>query len=307
MAKEFYMRTVQTGRYFRVARYTRALPGDSKSVRAAKQASTNAAQKFINIKNTTERLSMLLETNFDRKDESCFCTFTFRPGEEPANQKHTISIFSSYVRKLRPYLQKDGRLFQYIYTVEGTPLKSCPSAARVDDLEWEKTPWRQRERWEQLDSKAQDEAQGEEIRLHVHCFLNLREHDYDAVRAMWPYGQVFISRMKVNEKRTFTRLASYVTKEKRSDKKGNGSRAYITSLNIKQPDTNGHWCAAHEGIVIPDRAEVLEHSNNSEYVYGTSVEYLYYRLPRPQQLPEPYKGKGKIKGRPEKSRPKEAE
>lgn len=307
MAKAFYMRTVQTGRYFRVARYTRALPGDSKAVRAAKQNATNAAQKYLNIKNSTERLSMLLETNFDRKDESCFCTFTFRPGEEPANQKHAISIFSAYVRKLRPYLQKDGRLFQYIYTVEGTPLKSCPSAARVDDLEWEKYPWKQEERWKELDRSAQDEAKDEETRLHVHCFLNLRKQDYEAVRAMWPYGHVFISWMKVNEKRTFTRLASYVTKEKRSDKKGNGSRAYIASLNIKQPAINGHWCEAHEGIVLPDGAEKLDYDNHSEYEYGSSVEYLYYRLPRPQQLPEPYKGKGKIKSRPTKSRLKKTE
>lgn len=291
MGKALFIRTVQAGRYRKVARYTRALPGDSKAVRAAKQNATSAAQKFINIKNATERLELLLCANFDSKD-ACFCTFTFRDGDEPANQKHTRRIFAEYVRKLRPYLQENGRLFRYIYAVEGSPLKSCQSAAPVDSMEWEKTPWRQRERWELLDSNAQEEAQDEETRLHVHCFLNLRKQDYEAVRAMWPYGQVYISQMKVNEIHTFSRLACYVTKEKRSDKKGNGARAYITSLNLEQPVISGHWCDDHEGIVLPQGAEAIKRGADYEEVYGSYMEYLYYRLPRPQQLPEPYKGKG---------------
>lgn len=166
MGKGLYIRTVTAGRYQKTVRYTRALPGDAKAVRAAKQAATNAAQKYLNIKNATENLQLLLCANFDRPKESCFCTFTFKPGAEPANQKHAGKIFAGFVRKLRPYL-KDSR---YIYVVEGTPLKSCPSAAPVEDMEWEKAPWRQTERWEQLDSSDQGDAKGEEIRLHIHCF-----------------------------------------------------------------------------------------------------------------------------------------
>ena len=125
MSKGLYMRTITAGRYQKTVRYTRVLPGDAKTVRAAKQAATNAAQKYINIKNTTENLQLLLCANFDRPKESRFCTFTFKPGAEPANQKHAGKIFAGFVRKLRPYL-KDSR---YIYVVEGTPLKSCPFAA----------------------------------------------------------------------------------------------------------------------------------------------------------------------------------
>lgn len=303
MGKAMYMRTLIAGRYRKVVRYTRALPGEAKTVRAAKQAATNAAQKYINIKNATERLELLLAANFDRPKESCFCTFTFRPGAEPANQKHTKSIFAGFMRELRPCL-KDNR---YIYTVEGTDLKSCPSAAPVERMEWEKAPWRQEERWEKLDSSAQEEAQEEEIRLHVHCFLNLEKEEYETVRAMWPYGQVFISQMKVNETHTFPRLASYVTKEKREDKKGNGARAYVPSLNLCKPVITGHWCAEHEGIVLPQGAELIAGGSDYEAVYGSSMEYKFFRLPRPRQLPEPYKSKGKIKGRPAKSRPGKAE
>ena len=308
MAKSLYIRTVYAGRYRKVARYTRAQPGDSKPVRQAKQTATNAAQKFINIKNSTERLELLLCSNFDSK-ESCFCTFTFRNDCLPANQKHTRQIFADYIRQLRPELQTDGRVMKYIYTVEGAPLSGCPTAAPVDGQEWEKTPWRVRERWEQLDEQAQkgqQPAEEQETRLHVHCFLNLRPQDYETVKALWPYGQVYISKMKVNDIATFSRLASYVTKEKRSDKKGNGSRAYISSKNLEQPVITGHWCEEHEGLVLPQGAEAIKRGAEYNDVYGSSVEWLYYRLPRQQTPPQPYKSKGTVGRQPKKKRRSQA-
>ena len=137
MAKSLYIRTVQAGRYLKAVRYTRAQPGDSKRVRQAKQAATNTAQKFINIKNSTERLEFLLCANFSRKGYSCFCTFTFRPDCLPANQKHTQAIFSGFLRNLRKQLRSEDGM-KYIYTVEGIPLAECSCAAVVDDQLWEK-------------------------------------------------------------------------------------------------------------------------------------------------------------------------
>lgn len=164
----------------------------------------------------------------------------------------------------------------------------------------------EKERWEQLDSSAQQQPQEEETRLHVHCFLNLEKGEYETVRALWPYGNVYISPMKVNETHSFQRLASYVTKEKREDKKGNGARAYIPSKNLEKPVITGHWCAEHEGIVLPQGAELIAGGSDYEAVYGSSMEYKYFRLPRPTQRPEPYKSKGKITGQPAKKRPEKA-
>lgn len=182
----------------------------------------------------------------------------------------------------------------YIYTVEGMPLAECSCAAVVDDQPWEKTPWREKERWEMLGCNAQSIPQTAEPRLHVHCFLNLSKDDCEAVRAMWTYGQVFISPIKVNDISSFSRLASYVTKEKRSEKKPNGSRAYISSKNLEQPVVSGHWCDEHEGLVLPQGAEAISRGSEYNDVYGSSVEWLHYRLPRPQQPPQPYKSKGRI-------------
>ena len=87
MAKDFYIRIRTAGRYRLVARCSRPLPGDSDATRTAKQAATTAAQKYINIKNATERLQLLLCANFDSK-EACFCTFTCTDETLPANRKH---------------------------------------------------------------------------------------------------------------------------------------------------------------------------------------------------------------------------
>ena len=292
MAKEYYMRYRTAGRYQLITRYSRPLPGDSKTVKAAKQAATTAAQKYINIKNATERLQLLLCANFDSKD-ACFCTYTFTDEALPANRKHTKTIFAGYLRNLRNVWKQSARPFKYIYTIEGEPLTSCPAAAPVAGNRWEITPWREDKRWEQLDTAAQEGAEPP-TRLHIHCFFLLQKADWEAVKALWPYGQVYISQMKVNELTTFQRLANYVTKESRAGAKGNGARAYTPSTNLEQPVIDGHWCSEFEGIALPMGAEKISSGADCNEIYGSSMEYLFYRMPRDTQQPQPYKSKGKV-------------
>lgn len=291
MAKEFYMRFRTAGRYRLVTRYSRPLPGDSEAARTAKQAATTAAQRYINIKNATERLQLLLCANFDSKD-ACFCTFTFTDETLPANRKHTKIIFTDYVRKLRTEWKRTGRSLKYIYTIEGDPLSAFPSALPVAGQCWEVAPWRDCQRWEGLDT-AQD-APEPPTRFHAHCFLLLQKADYETVKALWPYGQVYISQMKVNELMTFQRLASYVTKESRTGAKGNGARAYTPSLNLEQPSIDGHWCTEFEGITVPSGAEKISSGADSNEIYGSSMEYVFYRMARPVPQPQPYRSKGKL-------------
>lgn len=286
------MRRRKAGRYYLITRSSRPLPCDSEAARAAKQAATTAAQKYINIKNAAERLQLLLCANFDSRD-ACFCTFTFTDETLPANRKHTKAIFTGYLRSLRKVWKQDGRPFKYIYTIEGEPLTSCPVAAPVAGSRWEVTPWREWKRWEQLDTASQDGAEMP-TRLHAHCFLLLRKEDYESVRSLWPYGQVYISQMKVNELTTFQRLANYVTKEIRTGAKGNGDRAYTPSTNLEQPVIDGHWCSEFEGIALPMGAEKISSGADCNEIYGSSMEYLFYRTPRDTQQPQPYKSKGKV-------------
>ena len=292
MAKDYYMRYRTAGRYQLITRYSRPLPGDSTPVKTAKQAATTAAQKYINIKNATERLQLLLCANFDSKD-ACFCTYTFTDETLPANRKHTKAIFAGYLRNLRKVWKQSERPFKYIYTIEGEPLTTCPVAVPMAGNRWEITPWRDEPRWEQLDTGNQEGAETP-VRLHIHSFFLLTKSDCEAVRSLWPYGQVYINQMKVNELTTFQRLASYVTKESRTGAKGNGARAYTPSTNLDQPEISGHWCSEFEGISLPLGAEKIASGADCNEVFGSSVEYLFCRMPRNAPQPQPYRSKGKV-------------
>lgn len=293
MGKALYIRTLTAGRYRKVVRYTRPLPGDAQAVRQAKKAAARGAQKYINAKNCADRLELLLCANFDQKG-ACFCTFTFRDDCLPANQKHTEKIFSSFIRKLRTEQARHSRDMKYIYATEGTGLQDFPEAVAVDGMTEEITPWKKKEYWEALTEKPQEGAQEKEIRLHVHCFLLLEKRDYETVRAFWPYGHVYINCIQTEDKDTFHRLAYYVTKESRSNQKRNGARSYTPSKNLKRPEITGHWCEEYEAITLPRGAVEIRHEAYSEEVWGSSMECLVYRVPWQQQTPPPYQTHGRI-------------
>ncbi len=293
MAKEFYMRTMVAGRYLKIIRYTRPLPGDNKVVRQAKTAATNAAQRYINIKNSVEKLQLLLCANFDRKD-ACFCTFTFDDGSLPANRKHTQNIIATTFRALKKEFQRQGRDMKYIYVIEGESLSAAPDAVPVTAQPWEITPWREQDKWSEMDLLPATSAQELPTRFHAHSFMLLQKSDYETVRALWHYGHVYINPMRVNDLMTFQRLANYATKGARDKGLPNGTRVYTPSLGLEQPITEGHWCNAFEGIALPQGAEQLDRGTAANDIYGTSVEYLYCRLPRSQPPPKPYMGKGRI-------------
>lgn len=304
MAKNFYMRTMVAGRYLKIIRYTRPLPGDNKVVRQAKTAATNAAQRYINIKNSAEKLQLLLCANFDRKD-ACFCTFTFDDDNLPANRKHAQSIIVSTFRALKKEFRRQGRDMKYIYVVEGESLSTAPDAVPVAAQPWEIAPWREREKWAEMDLLPATGSQEPPTRFHVHGFLILQKEDYETVRALWPYGHVYINPMRVNDLMTFQRLANYATKEARDNDLPNGMRVYTPSLGLEQPTTEGHWCNDYEGIALPQGAEQLDRGSAVNDIYGSSMEYLYCRMPRPQQPPQPYTGKGRIDRRKRRSKPTE--
>ena len=288
MSKNFYVRTITAGRYVKSVRYMRSFPSDSEAVRAAKAATTNKAQRFINLKNAAEKLQMLLCANFDEKD-ACFCTFTFSEENLPANRKMARQIFRSFLNALRRKWRKQKKQLQYIYTIEGN---MEPDASDVDGMQWEIRPWMVKGKWDQVDKSAK-RRQKYSIRLHAHAFLILNKQDRETVRSQWPYGHVYINPMQVDLPDTFYKLSYYVTKEARNGAIPSGSRSYVPSRNLLQPEIEGHWCEAHEIFQPPAEAECVHTANETtEY---TSFQYCSYRLPRQKRQPKTYRSRGRLK------------
>lgn len=291
MAKEFYVRTMRAGRYFKSVRYQRALPHDSAESRAAKAVTTSRAQRYINLKNAAEKLQMLLCANFDDKS-ACFCTFTFNDDSLPVNRKMARQYFTGFISTLRRKWQKRGLELLYIYNVEGTSLKADPAALPVDNSQWEIRPWAVKAKWEQINKRGNRSRKKESIRFHIHAFLLLPKADRCTVRENWPYGHVYINPIKVELPDTFHRLSYYVTKEARNGAIPSGSRSYVPSRNLQQPEIEGHWCDAHEVFLPPPEAENVHTANETtEY---TSFQYVSYRLPRPKKPAKSYKSKGRV-------------
>ena len=281
MAKGYYMRTMVAGRYRKTIKYSRPLPSDQVTARRAKRSATMAAQKFINIKNSEEKLKFLLCANFDKPGLSCFCTFTFDEKHLPANRKHVISIFRSWIPQARAVFKARGQPFPYIYNVEGE--KGSKSLPSVSGNLWETAPWLDTKRWEALDAPEEDAGADPLTRLHVHCFLNLRPEDYLTIAESWHYGKVHICPMRVDDMKTFSRLASYVLKDNRKNKLPPGDRSYIPSLNLEKPRMEGHWCSEAEAFDIPADAEQIKSGTERDDIYGIYSEYVYFRLPRPSE------------------------
>ena len=288
------MKVFRAGRYIKIVRYTRSLPHDTPPARNAKSQKSTAAQRYINIRDCTERLQWLLCANFDHWS-ACFCTYTFTDDHLPSSRDAVKKLVKKHIRQLRTAFAHQNRPLPVIYTVEGQPGNSKPQASNT----WEVTPWKDGKRWQNMDDESEDEFTEETVRLHAHVFMHLEgKEDRELVRSMWPFGHIYINSIKVNDPLSFPRLAAYVTKESRLGIRPENERSYIPSQGLTQPDTDGHWCSEFEGIAAPANAERLASGESHDDIYGSHMEYAMFRLPREAQLAKPYKSKGRIKKNP---------
>lgn len=279
------MRTFSAGRYRKVIRYPRSLPGDSPPTRASKRHHSAAAQRYINIRDCTERLQWLLCCNYDHKS-AAFLTLTFDDEHLPDSRNGVKLCVQKLIRQLRPVFRNRGDPFPVIYTVEGQPSQSLRQA----DSPWEVAPWKDVKKWETL--AGEDEQQDAPVRLHAHMFLLLPERDdRELVRSFWPHGRVHINYIRVNDFKSFQRLAAYVTKESRLGSRPDNEKAYVPSLGLIQPDVDGHWCKEAETIGFPAGVEQLGDGRERDHVSGYESSWIMYRHPRPTTKPKPYQPK----------------
>ena len=289
--KEFYRRRLTAGRYQTLAIYTRALPGDMPSVRASKQAASNAAQRYFNNLSCEEKLRWALCCNFDVKP-AAFVTLTFSDDHLPDSRAALRGLVKKWIGKCRRVFKQRGEDFPSIYTIEGQPDRRLSQA----DTAWETSPWVDGNKWAALDPDNEMPLADEQHRLHAHVFLILPEaEDRELVRSFWPWGKVHINYIRVNDSKSFPRLAAYVTKEARLGIRPVGERSYTPSLGLKKPVIDGRWCDAGESIDYPPGVEDLGERKHSDPTTNTHFRMISYRFPRGNSAaPKSYQSKGRI-------------
>ena len=230
-------------------------------------------------------------------------TLTFDDAHLPTSRDGVRTAVQKLIRKARPAFRVQGLDFPCIYTVEGRPNRSLPQA----DSTWETVPWKATRQWDALDDNAEEELFETTVRLHAHMFLLLPEpEDRGLLRSLWQHGRCYINHIRVNDFRSFERLAAYVTKESRLGTRPEHERAYVPSLGLVKPSVDGHWCREGEGIALPLGAERLRSGNSHDDVYNSHAEWLTYRFPRPTTTPKPYRSKGRISGKQKPQKAKRA-
>ena len=291
MAKRFYIRVMRSGRYIKCARYRRAMPRDTGRTKAARMQHTRAAQRFINCKNSADRLTLLLYGNFDHHN-ACFVTQTYDNGHLPATREAAKRCMRKSLDKIRTEFVRRGRPFPYAYTTEGAPAVPLQGGEGFDAAPWETRPWAACDRWEALGDKDLMNVE-RDIRFHHHAIMLLDPQDYDTVRASWPYGNVYIEPIDVDSLDSFERLAYYMTKESRAGLLPNGDHAYVCGLGLVQPKITGRWVDEFEDIVIPKGATLIT-AQREENMYS-SYHQCSFILPRekapPQEYQSPYRQK----------------
>lgn len=93
-------------------------------------------------------------------------------------------------------------------------------------------------------------------RLHHHIVLNAAGNDYETIRSLWKHGNdIDISRI---DEWGYEELAKYLTKEAREGVTGVGSRSYVPSRNLVQPEEPpAEWVPAHVRLEAPLNAQII--------------------------------------------------
>lgn len=233
-------KTIYAGFLVKVVEYTPPLPRDTPQQRAAKHKATTAAQKRLNYRTAQGKLEVKLAANFNSRDY--FCTFTYKPGQEPRSRKEANQHKAQYVRKVRAQRRKRGQDIKWIFSVEN---------------------------------------KHGEGRYHLHAVISSADPhlDLDELRSLWPYGYVEVSRLFDSEHKfnTWLDVARYMTKERPEDGKDCtpvGAQIYSCSRNLTPPRIETEWIEDSAPLDMPPGAFVIEREETqNEY---SRYKYLKY-------------------------------
>lgn len=166
---------ITAGPYQKVVLYSRGHRSDPPKVRAAKRRASSEAQKRLNLKNSREKLKLLLAANFPTARSGVVVTFTYSDEFLPPSKKQANALMNEFRKLLRRERKRRGKELVMVSNVE------------------------------------QDSAQNG--RLHHHGVINATGDDYDEIRRCWKWGAVEFEAFRLDKEKNWDTLAAYLTKE----------------------------------------------------------------------------------------------
>lgn len=164
-----------------------------------------------------------------------FVTLTYRDADLPAKRAEAVKNVRKFLKQLREHRKARGQVLKYVYTTE--------------------------------------EKHGA-ARLHHHLVINATERDIEAIRSLWPYGDI-IDLVYVRD-RDYDTLARYMTKES-VEGRPVGTQMWTRSRNLEQPVVESCFVPDDTALAVPPGCFVLEREERATE-YG-SYSYIKYRVP----------------------------
>lgn len=112
-----YTKIETAGRLVRGVIYTRAMPSDCAKARQAKARCSSAAREAMNLKQSWQKLEVLMAANFTPQD--MVLTLTYREDRLPLSKAQAVTRLKKFVRQLRESRLLRGQPTCYIYCTEG--------------------------------------------------------------------------------------------------------------------------------------------------------------------------------------------
>lgn len=164
-----------------------------------------------------------------------FITLTYRDADLPEKRAGALKNVRQCLKDLRKHRRARGQELKYIYTTE--------------------------------------EKHGES-RLHHHLIINATERDIEAIRSLWPYGDIVD--IEYIRDRDYETLALYLTKES-VEGRPVGAQMWTRSRNLTEPIVETCFVSDDTALAVPPGCHVLEREEKATE-YG-SYSYIKYRVP----------------------------
>lgn len=236
------MKIVTAGPYQKKILYSRGHRSDGPKQRAAKRRASSEAQKRLNLKNSREKLKLVLAAAFPTAGSGQVFILTYRPDCVPVSWDEADERVNEYRKLVR---RERRKLRLPFYMVSNT-----------------------------------EEHSARHGRLHHHVVVNTTGEDYELLRRCWKWGEVLeFHPMRVDKDQNWETLAAYMTKEQPEKP---GKHGWHATRNCPKPEIETFAVPDDATLQAPHGTHVIAAERHAdEFASWEAIEYVFPTGQRP--------------------------
>ena len=230
------MKIVTAGPYQKKILYSRGHRGDSPKQRAAKRRASSEAQKRLNLKNSREKLKLLLAANFPTAGSGWIVALTYRDECLPHTWDEATAIVNEFRKLMRKERKKRGEELLMVSNIE--------------------------------------EHSARHERIHHHIVVNNTGDDFEIIRRCWRWGDVVeIQKMRVDKEKNWDTLAAYLTKEQPEKP---GKHGWTATRNCLRPEVETFTVSDDTTLQAPSGTHLITSERHAdEWASWEAIEYVF--------------------------------